>query len=133
MHTYNNFQNAALLILRIITAAIFFVAAYFKFPFWSAEPEGMSAFLLFTTRLLSIAEPLGAFAVLIGFLTRWAAIGLTIIMIGAIFVTQFVFGIGFVTQTGPGWDMPLMVLAGCLILLTFGAGAWSIDGRKKQG
>jgi len=93
----------------------------------------MSAFLLFTTRLLSIAEPLGAFAVLIGFLTRWAAIGLTIIMIGAIFVTQFVFGIGFVTQTGPGWDMPLMVLAGCLILLTFGAGAWSIDGRKKQG
>jgi putative oxidoreductase len=132
MHTYNNFQNAALLILRIITAAIFFVAAYFKFPFWSAEPEGISAFLLFTTRLLSIAEPLGAIAVLIGFLTRLAAGGLSIIMIGAIYVTQFVFGMGFVTPTSAGWNMPLAVLGGCIILAAFGAGAWSIDSRKRK-
>ena len=95
MNVYNNLQNTALLILRITTAAIFFVAAYYKIPFWSMEPEGMSAFLLFTTRLLSIAEPLGAIAVLIGFLTRLAALGQIIILIGAIFVTQFVYGIGF--------------------------------------
>jgi putative oxidoreductase len=131
MLSYNNFQNTALLILRIITAAIFIVAAYYKFPFWSMEPEGMSGFLLFTTRLLSIAEPLGAIAVLIGFLTRWAAAGQIIIMVGAIFVTQFVFGIGFVTPTSAGWNMPLAVLAGCLVLLAFGPGAWSIDNRKK--
>lgn len=132
MQIYTNYQNTALFVLRLITASIFYVAAYFKFPFWSMEPEGMSAFLLFTTRLLSIAEPFGATAVLIGFLTRWAASGLVIIMIGAIYVTQFVLGIGFVTPTAPGWNMPLAVLGGCLILAAFGAGSWSIDGRKKN-
>jgi len=132
MQTYSTYQNSALLILRIITAAIFYVAAYFKFPFWSGAPEGISPFLLFVTRLLSIAEPLGATAVLLGFLTRLAASGLIIILIGAIFVTQFVYGIGFVTPTAPGWNMPLAVLGGCVILAAFGAGGWSIDNRKRM-
>jgi len=131
---YNNFQNAALLILRLITAAIFYVAAYFKFPFWKGVPEGMhvTPFLLFTTKLLSIAEPLGATALLLGFLTRLASWGLIIIMLGAIYVTQFVYGMGFVTPTSPGWNMPLAVLGGCIILAAFGAGKWSIDGRKRN-
>lgn len=127
MQTYTTYQNASLLILRIVTAAIFYVAGYYKFPFWSGAPEGMSAFMLFVTKLLSIAEPLGATAVLFGFLTRWAAIGLTIIMIGAIYVSQFILGIGFVTPTSAGWNFPLAVLAGCLILAAFGAGKWSVD------
>jgi len=127
MQTYTNSQNTSLLILRIVTAAIFYVAGYYKFPFWSGAPEGISSFMLFTTKLLSIAEPLGATAVLFGFLTRWAAIGLIIIMIGAIYVSQFVYGIGFVTPTSAGWNFPLAVLAGCLILAAFGAGKWSID------
>lgn len=132
MQTFNKLQNTALLILRIITAAIFFVAAYFKIPFWSTAPEGISSFLLFTTRFLSIAEPLGAIAVLIGFLTRWAAVGQIIILIGAIFVTQFVYGIGFVTATAPGWEMPLSVLGGSIILAAFGPGNWSIDYRRQK-
>jgi putative oxidoreductase len=128
---YNKYQNAALLILRIVTASIFSVAAYYKFPFWSNAPEGISAFMLFVIRLLSVAEPLGAAAVLVGFLTRWAAAGLSIIMIGAIYVSKFDYGIGFVTATGPGWNFPLTVLAGCLVLFAFGAGSWSLDSRKK--
>lgn len=131
MQQYTSSQNAALLILRIITAAIFYVAAYFKFPFWSHAPEGTSAFMLFTTRLLSIAEPLGATAILIGLLTRWAATGFIIILIGAIYVSQFLYGIGFVTPTAPGWNMPLAVLGGCVILVAFGPGSWSIDSSRK--
>ncbi|WP_423803185.1 DoxX family protein [Paraflavisolibacter caeni] len=68
---------------------------------------------------------------MLGFLTRLAAVGLSIILLGAIYVTQFVFGIGFVTPTAPGWNMPLAVLGGCIILIAFGAGDWSIDNRKK--
>ena len=135
MRSYNSFQNFSLLLLRIITAAIFFVAGWYKIPFWKEVPKGMemSSFLLFTTKLLSIAEPLGATAILIVFLTRLAAGGLTIIMIGAIIVSQFVYHIGFAPSTGPGWDFPAAVLGGCLILMAFGAGRWSIDswqGRK---
>lgn len=132
MQTNTIFQNTALLILRIITAAIFYVAAYFKIPFWSIAPEGISPFLLFATKLLSIAEPLGATAILIGFLTRLASWGLIIILTGAIFVSQFVYGIGFVTPTSPGWNMPLAVLGGCLILAAFGAGRWSIDNSRSK-
>jgi uncharacterized membrane protein YphA (DoxX/SURF4 family) len=132
MQTYTRYQNASLLILRIITAAIFYVAAYYKFPYWSSAPAGTSSFMLFTTRLLSIAEPLGATAILFGFLTRWAAAGLIIVLIGAIFVSQFVYGIGFVMPTAPGWNFPLVVLAGCLILLSFGGGQWSIDNARKK-
>jgi len=134
MSTYSNFQNAALLILRLITAAIFYVAAYFKFPFWSGVPEGMSVspFLLFTTKLLSIAEPLGATALVLGFLTRLASWGLIIILLGAIYVSQFVYGIGFVTPTSAGWNMTLAVLGGCVILAAFGAGKWSIDYRMSR-
>jgi putative oxidoreductase len=128
---YTKYQNLSLLILRIITAAIFYVAAYYKFPYWSSAPEGLSAFMLFTTRLLSIAEPLGATAVLFGFLTRWAATGLIIILLGAIYVSQFVYGIGFVTPTSAGWNFALSVLGGCFILDAFGAGKWSIDSSKK--
>jgi uncharacterized membrane protein YphA (DoxX/SURF4 family) len=135
MHVYTKSQHIALLVLRIITATIFYVAAYFKFPFWSNATQGMSAFLLFATRLLSIVEPIGATAILLGFLTRLASCGLIIIMVGAIYVTQFVYGIGFVTPASPGWNMPLAVLAGCLVLATFGSGRWSMDnlaGRKKH-
>jgi uncharacterized membrane protein YphA (DoxX/SURF4 family) len=132
MQTYTNYQNAGLLILRIITAAIFYVAAYFKFPFWSHAPQGISSFMLFSTRLLSIVEPLGATVILLGFLTRWASIGLIIILLGAIYVSQFIYGIGFVMPTSPGWNFPLAVLAGCFILVVFGAGKWSIDYNRER-
>ena len=131
MQTYTTYQNTALLILRIITAAIFYVAAYYKIPFWNNAPESVSPFLLFTIKLLSITEPLGATAVLLGFLTRLSASGLIIILIGAICVMQFVYGIGFVTPTSAGWNMPLAALGGCVILTAFGAGQWSMDDRKR--
>src|SRR5215203_26198 len=112
MYRYSNAQNAALLILRIILASIFFVAAYFKLPFWKGAHEEVSAGMLLITKILSIAEPLGAIAVLIGFLTRLAATGLTIILIGAILVSQFQFHIGFVTPTSAGWNMALACIGG---------------------
>ena len=132
MNAHTNYQHAALLVLRMVTAIIFYVAAYYKFPFWSHVPEGISPFMLFTTRLLSIVEPIGATAVLIGLLTRWATLGLIIILLGAIYVSQFIYQIGFVMPTSPGWNFALSVLAGCLILAAFGPGKWSFDyGRRK--
>jgi putative oxidoreductase len=126
---YTPFQNAALFFLRLIIAAIFFVAGYYKFPFWSSVPEGMSATMVFITKLLSIAEPLGALALVLGLLTRWAAAGLSIVMLGAIYSIQFTMGIGFVTSTGPGWSFPLMILGGCIILVAFGPGTWALEKR----
>jgi uncharacterized membrane protein YphA (DoxX/SURF4 family) len=130
MQSYTKFQDAALLALRLIGAAIFLNAAYVKLPLWSFTPEGMPAIMVGIMKLLTIAEPLGALALILGFLTRWAASGLSIIMVGAILVTQLVWGIGFSTATAPGWNFPLAVLAGCIVLVTFGAGRWSIDAKR---
>jgi putative oxidoreductase len=128
---YTQLQDGALLFLRVIIAVTFLYAAYAKLAFWSGTPEGMSAGMTNLVRFLSIVEPLGAIAVLVGFLTRWAAVGLAIIMVGAIYVTQFVMHIGFATPTGPGWNFPLVVLPGCIILVAFGAGSWSVDAMRE--
>ncbi|OLC29605.1 MAG: hypothetical protein AUH31_06615 [Armatimonadetes bacterium 13_1_40CM_64_14] len=122
-------KNTALLILRLITAVIFVQAAYAKLMFWSGTPEGMPAGVAAIMKLLSIVEPLGATAVLVGFLTPWAASGLAIILVGAIYVTQFIMQIGFATPTAPGWNFPFAVLGGCIVLIAFGAGGWSVDAK----
>lgn len=133
MQPYTTFQNAVLLIMRVMLAAIFLVAGYYKFPFWSAQPSAeMPAMMLNLTLLLSVVEPLGGAAVLLGFLTRWASAGLAIIMVGAVLVTKFMMGIGFVTPTGAGWNFPLIILGGCLILMAFGAGKWSAEGMMNK-
>ena len=127
---YTTYQETALVFLRVIVAAIFLYSAYAKLPFWSKAPEGMSTGMLNLVKFLSIVEPLGAIAVLFGFLTRWAAAGLAIIMVGAIYVLQFTMKIGFATPTGSGWNFPLEMLAACIVLLAFGPGRWSIDSRR---
>ena len=78
MQTQMNYRDAVLLAVRLITAAIFLNAGYLKLPFWSGTPEGMTGAMAGLVKFLSIVEPLGGLAVLIGFLTRWAAAGLAI-------------------------------------------------------
>ena len=130
MQPYTPSQNTMLLLTRFIVAAIFLVAAYYKIVFWSstAETMHMSASMFNLMKFLTIAEPIGALALILGFLTRSAATCLGIIMLGAMYVMKFNMGIGFVTPTGAGWNFPLAVLAPCLVLMAFGAGNYSIDG-----
>ncbi len=110
-------------------------AGYAKWFIWSAPMEGMSDGMILLTKLLSIVEPLGGIALIVGFLTRWAAAGLAIIMAGSLYFVYFIYNVGFFTgQTGTGMDYNLLLLAGCTTLLAFGAGNWSIDAlccRKK--
>jgi putative oxidoreductase len=130
MRTYTKNQNIALFVTRIIVAVIFIYAAYAKLPLWQGVPEGMSAGMVGLMKFLTIVEPLGALALIIGYLTRWASAGLAVIMLGAIYVMQFSLGVGFVTQAGAGWNFPLVVLASCVVLMAFGAGHWSIEARS---
>src|SRR5918998_1879072 len=114
---YTRSQDTALLVLRLVVAAIFLYAGSAKWPFWSAPPEGMSVVLLNVLKLLSIVEPLGSLALLLGVLTRWAAAGLGIIMVGAIFFGRLTLQAGlFTTPQGTGVDYNLLILAGCIVL-----------------
>jgi uncharacterized membrane protein YphA (DoxX/SURF4 family) len=65
-------------------------------------------------------------------LTRWAAAGLGIIMVGAVYFVRVTMKAGFFTSPqGTGLDYNLLILAGCIALVAFGAGRWSVDARLK--
>ena len=134
MHGYSPPQDAVLLILRIIVAIIFLHAGIAKWFLWSIEPmAGSPVWLHHMMLFLSIAEPLGAIALIAGLLTRTAAACLAIIMIGSIPISQLLMNVPFFTAPQiPGWDANLMILGGCLVLAAFGGGAWSLDALRAQ-
>jgi putative oxidoreductase len=130
---YTRVQDTALLVLRLVVAAILLYAGSAKWPFWSAPPEDMSVVLLNVMKFLSIVEPLGSLALLLGVLTRWAATGLGIIMVGAIVFARLTQRAGlFTTPQGTGLDNNLLILAGCIALIACGAGDWSVDAIRKK-
>jgi uncharacterized membrane protein YphA (DoxX/SURF4 family) len=115
-----------------VVAAIFLFHGTMKFGIWTAAPEGMPANMILIMKILSIAEPLGGLAVLLGGLTNWASLGLSLIMLGAIYMKAMVMGVAFSGQNGTGWEFDLMILAGCIVLMFMGAGQYSIDSAMKK-
>ena len=80
--------------------------------------------------LIIIAESFGAVALIIGFLSRLAALGLAIIMLGAIFMVHLQHGFfmnWFGNQAGEGFEYHLLALGLSLVVLIKGGGKWSID------
>ena len=122
----NQYSDWGLLILRVAIGAIFFVHGFQKFAMWKMQPsEQMSKEMINLMRFLSIVEPLGALAVLTGFLTQFAAIGLGIIMVGAIKMKSILWHKKF-TGDG-GWEFDLIILAAMVVLLFSGAGSFALD------
>ena len=78
-------SDLALLLLRIGLGTVFLVHGTGKRKLWKVQPSAqLPAGLLRTLRLLTIAEPAGGLAVLVGFLIRPAALGLALVMLGAL-------------------------------------------------
>ncbi len=117
-----------LLALRIALASIFIYHGSQKWAMWKMSPsEQMPAGMLFMMKLLSIVEPLGGVAVAVGFLTQIAAIGLGIIMLGAIRLKINIMKVPFFTQDNTGWEFDFLNLAVCIGLLFLGPGSISLD------
>lgn len=120
------FNHIGLLVLRVGVAVSFLYHGIDKLKMWKMKPsKEMPASMLKQLRLLSIVEPLGAVALVSGFLTQFAAIGFTIIMLGAINLKvnqmQKKFG-----EPG-GWELDVVLLAGSITLVVTGAGTVSLD------
>ncbi len=132
MH-FSKLQDLSLLVIRLILGIIFLYAGYSKWGFWTSVPEGVPALMANLLKFLSIVEPLGAVALLVGFLTRWAATGLAIIMVGAFFLAKFMMGASFFTAPqGSGLDYIVLIFAGCLALMAFGGGKFGLEGMKRK-
>lgn len=120
--------DVGLLALRVVVGVIFLVHGLQKRAMWKMQPnEKLSASLLSILRLLSICEPLGGIALLAGFLTQLAALGLAIIMLGAINLKARTRKVPFAPRDQAGWEFDLMILGGVAALFFIGAGAYSLD------
>jgi putative oxidoreductase len=117
------------LVLRLILAATFLAHGRTKWAMWKMQPsDKMPASMLNIMRLLSICEPLGAVALILGFLTQLSALGLTIIMLGAInFKVRKLKAPFAVTRDKPGWEFEMIILGGTVALFFSGAGAYALD------
>ncbi len=83
----------------------------------------------FVAILIIIGESFGAIGLIAGFLSRLAALGITIIMLGAITVhLQNGFFMNWDgTAAGEGYEYHLLAVGLGLIVLIKGGGLWSVD------
>jgi putative oxidoreductase len=76
------------------------------------------------------AELLGGAALILGFKTRWAALGLVPVLLGATFV-HVPNGWVFNAPNG-GWEYPALLTIGVVVQALLGAGAFALDARQTQ-
>lgn len=126
MSNLHQFSDWGLLALRIGVGTAFLVHGIQKRAMWAMQPSAqLPAGLLSILRALSIAEPLGGAATLVGLLTQAAAVGFIIVMLGAIRLKAMQMHKGF-TGDG-GWELDFVLLAGAIALVFLGAGRFALD------
>ena len=84
---------------------------------------------------IAIAAELGlGLLVLVGWQARWAALGLAIFLavITPIFHNYWALPAAEQMMQKQAFDKNLGVLGGLLVLTAFGAGRWSLDGRRSK-
>lgn len=125
---YQNCIDIGLLALRFTLVPVFLAHGLSKRAMWKMKPsEQLKKPMLTILRILSIAEPLGALALLGGMFTRLAALGLAIVMIGAINLKISVMKKRFAPTPDVGWEFEFVILGICLALLIMGPGRISFD------
>jgi putative oxidoreductase len=116
------FDDLALLLMRVLVGAVFMTSgwSHVKDPVARGKSIELSPAV---TRVLGTAELAGGLGVALGVLTQLAAIGLILVMLGAIQKKIFVWRTGFWGKHGTdGWHYDLMLVLMCLVIATTGGG-----------
>ena len=120
-----HFAHLSLFLLRLMVAAVFGTSGFghLKSPRERAQSLGMSVGF---TVFLGAAELAGAIALAAGFMAQWAAVGLILIMLGAISMKAFKWHTGFWGEKSMGWHYDLLMVAMNLVIVTMGPGKYSL-------
>ncbi len=119
----DRFSDFGFLLLRLMVGAVFITSGWnhLKDPATRSKSIGMSkGFTIF----LGVAEVAGSLGVMFGVLPRLAALGLILIMLGAIQKKIFVWHTGFWGEQNSGWHYDLMLVVMNLVILFTGGGRW---------
>ena len=131
-------NDVSLTILRLVLGVVFFAHGAQKMLGWfggfgfhgtmgSFGHMGMPAAVAF---LVICTEFFGGLGLIVGLLTRIAALGIGVEMIGAIFMVHLQNGFfmnWMGNQKGEGFEYHLLAIAVAAALLLRGAGAFSLD------
>ena len=132
-------DDAAIMILRVLLGVVFFPHGMQKLLGWFGGPgfEGTMGFFTGTLGipavfafLAIIAEGLGAFGLITGFLTRLSAFGIAVNMAVAVYMLHFQNGFfmnWYGKQAGEGYEYHILVIAIAIALIIKGGGKWSVD------
>jgi putative oxidoreductase len=130
--------DGSALVLRVVLGVVMFAHGAQKMLGWFGGSGFGSTLEEFTSQgipyalgvVVVLAEFFGSIGLILGVLSRVAALGIGIIMVVAIFAVHWQHGFfmnWFGTQEGEGFEYHLLVLAICIVLLVKGSGAFSID------
>ncbi len=116
------FTDVALLLLRFMVGIVFLTSGYRHLKDPEARSKDMGTSKSFTI-FLGAVESAGALGLISGVLAQLAAIGLILIMLGAIQKKIFVWHSGFWGKSGTsGWSYDTMLVVMNLVIVTTGGG-----------
>lgn len=125
MFDLSHLTDYGLLLMRLMVGAIFADSGYddLKDPDARSQSLGLpKSFTLF----LAVAELAGGLAIILGVLQQLAAIGLILIMLGAIQKKVFVWKTGFWGKDGPGWYYESTLISMLLVILSTDGGRFVV-------
>jgi putative oxidoreductase len=112
----SNFADYGFLLLRLMVGVVFITSgwSHLRNPEARSKDIGMGkSFTIF----LGAAEVLGSLGVMFGVLTQLAALGLILVMLGAIQRKIFVWHTGFWGKGSQGWHYDLIFVVMNLVIL----------------
>jgi putative oxidoreductase len=117
------FSDAALLLMRLLVGLVFVTSgwSHVRDPVTRGKSIGLSPGI---TRFLGLAEMAGGLGVAFGVLTQLAALGLILVMLGAIQKKIAVWHTGFWGKHSDGWHYDLLFVVMNLVIATTGGGRY---------
>ncbi len=116
MFDLTHFTDYGLLLMRLMVGAIFADSGYDDLKDPDARSQSIGLPKPFTM-FLAVAELAGGLAIILGVLQQLAAIGLILIMLGAIQKKVFVWKTGFWGKDGRGWYYESTLISMLLVIL----------------
>lgn len=116
----------SLLPLRLVTGIIFLVHGASMLTHMQQTIEGFvgMGFSAAVAIIVTVIEALGGLALILGAFTRLAALGIAIVMAGAIITIHWPNGFFVLNQ---GYEYSLALIAMCTVLFMGGSGPFAVD------
>jgi putative oxidoreductase len=121
----SQFADFGLLALRLMVALVFITSGWSHVTKSDERSKSLGMSKGFTI-FLGLGEIAGALGITFGVLTQLAALGLILIMLGAIQKKIFVWHVGFWGDKTYGWHYELMLVVMNLVIVFTNGGRWTL-------